>query len=60
MHTRQGVATPALAQNSASITDNYDRDAARRQQLHEALWAEEPLSWWQRVILRSEASEVRP
>jgi hypothetical protein len=32
----------------------YERDAERRRLAHEELWAEEPLNWWQRLMLGEE------
>lgn len=57
MHTRQGVANPALLQNSASFSspsDNYEQDALRRAALHDELWQGEPLTSWQRFMLEWE------
>jgi hypothetical protein len=56
MHTRQGVAIPALSQHSAP-PDPYEQDALRRQSLHQQLWMDEALTPWQRFMLHS---EVRP
>lgn len=52
MHTRQGVAEPALSQDSARPNpSNYEQDALRREQLHQSFWSEEPLTPWQELIL---------
>ena len=43
MHTRQGVAEPALSQDSV---DNHKLDAQRKQ-----FWSDEPLTPWQEFVL---------
>ena len=48
MHTRQGVAEPALSQDSA---DDYEQDAERRAAQHQQFWSDEPLTTWQEFIL---------
>ncbi|MCU1223613.1 MAG: hypothetical protein JWQ42_1706 [Edaphobacter sp.] len=48
MHTRQGVAEPALSQHSR---DDYEQDAQRRAARHQQFWSEEPLTPRQEFIL---------
>jgi hypothetical protein len=48
MHTRQGVAEPALSQHSP---DDYEQDAERRAAQHQQFWSDEPLTQWQEFIL---------
>jgi len=48
MHTRQGVAEPALFQHSP---DNYEQDAQSRAARHHQFWSGEPLTDWQEFIL---------
>lgn len=57
MHTRQGVAVPALIQDSASFFDNYEQDALRRATLHRELWKSEPLTPSQMDALQWEVSQ---
>jgi hypothetical protein len=49
MHTRQGVARPALFQHTQP--DNYEQDALRRQAVHTSFWSQEPLTAWQELLL---------
>jgi hypothetical protein len=48
MHTRQGVAEPALSQHSP---DDYEQDAQRRAAQHQQFWSDQPLTRWQEFIL---------
>lgn len=34
--------------------DEYEKDAARRAGIHAELWKDEPLEWWQELMLRGE------
>jgi len=56
MHTRQGVAEPALSQHSP---DDYQQDAERRAAQHQQFWSDEPLTQWQEFILCREL-DCRP
>lgn len=61
MHTRQGVAVPALSQDSARPNpSSYEQDAARRAALHQQNWDAEPLTPWQELLLDRLAHRNQP